>query len=274
MAIDFAAMLKQAELEMLQNTSIGNIEFDVKEQIVDKTNLPTKSFEEFKIDDFPSTAHYVPNFISIKEADGLLKYLDKGNWTQLKDRKLKNFGGAPHLSGTILEPLPEPLVCLSEKLKEFGVFDVEPDQALVNKYESSGGIGFHMDGPNFKPKAAIISLLSCCLIYFKDTDGVEQKPILLEPNSLFVFYDDLYLKWKHGIKCSEEKVENSEKVANKREKVQVERKKRVSITLRNVSKVHYKMTSISEVLPPHLKEERERRLLWWKKAINEQKHIN
>ena len=274
MAIDFEAMLKQAEQSLQDSLKVQAKE---PEAFVDVDNIPCTDLYDFKLTEngFPKTAFYVPNFVSNEESSRLVKFLSDNEWVQLKDRKLKNYGGAPNLTGTILEPLPLPLQQLSKKLVNFKVFESEPDQALVNQYDSTGGIGYHNDGPNFKPKAAIISLLSSCLIHFRkiiNNDKGEQilapecHSIMLEPNSLFVFTSDLYVQYKHGINCNPEGKETLTK--ENKEPLHITRKQRFSITLRNVSKIKYKMSSIDEILPLYLQEERERGLRWWKKAIN------
>lgn len=182
-----------------------------------------------------------------------------------------------YCSGSILEPLPSYLKELAERLKTYQVFAEEPNQALVNEYTKEGGIDFHNDGPLFRPCAAILSLLSPCLIQFKSEVGNTEKchpPVLLEPNSLLVFKDDAYKTHKHGILCNP--VETFKELANQSllssvpETSSVKRgPKRISITMRCVHKVTYQMDHCNEVLPSGLEEERQRRLRWWKNAINE-----
>lgn len=150
----------------------------------------------------------------------------------------------------------------------------------MNEYSLSGGIGFHKDGVNFKPKAAIISLLTPCLIHFipetkTEKDVQDRISVLLEPNSLFVFHEDLYEIYKHGILCEQQEefgnVANSEFCQTVNSNFLLRSNKRYSLTMRCVSKIMYTMSSPNEVLPPHMQEERERRLKWWQQAVNETK---
>lgn len=255
MAIDFKAMMRQAERKLQQKQEKSS-----HSDLVLVNDIPTESLDTFKLSSFPNSVFYVENFVNDKEAASLVEFCESKGWTQLTHRRLKNFGGVPHPSGTILEPLPQILQKLGEKLKHFKVFPEEPDQALVNEYSVGGGIGFHKDGPNFKPRASIVSLLSSCVMHFRNKATGEERQLLLEPKSLLVFSDEAYNVWEHSI--FREKVESFEDR-------NVERGKRFSITLRNVSSVKYRMSEEDEVLPTDLQEERIRRLDWWKSAISE-----
>lgn len=100
MAIDFAAMMKQAEKEMMQQTRKN-----LSVQVLDKTEskikvhqLPNSSLSSFALKDIPKRAYYVPNFVDSEEAAYLVSFCASEGWIQLKNRKLKNFGGVPHLS--------------------------------------------------------------------------------------------------------------------------------------------------------------------------------
>lgn len=61
----------------------------------------------------PKTAIYIPNFVSSLEEKELIQKVysaPKPKWTQLKNRRLQNWGGIPHPKGMIPEKIPE--VCV------------------------------------------------------------------------------------------------------------------------------------------------------------------
>lgn len=61
--------------------------------------------EEFKLNNVPGTCYYIPNFITEAEEKLLLHDIDKTphvNWTQLKRRRLINYGGHPTQKGALL----------------------------------------------------------------------------------------------------------------------------------------------------------------------------
>eukprot|EP00924_Labyrinthula_sp_SR-Ha-C_P002764 snap_masked-scaffold_13-processed-gene-6.28-mRNA-1 protein AED:1.00 eAED:1.00 QI:0/-1/0/0/-1/1/1/0/307 len=307
MALDYERMMKEAlrEAEQKLNSkeaSIPKFSFfpiDLGEhQVILQANQSNPSM------------HYVSNFLEQEECNTLLQHLysKNSNWIDLGYRKLLNHGGVAHLSGTILEPLPPIVRNLVDKLVDSNILSSSqsPNQSLINEYVSTGKIGFHNDGPNFKPLATIISLNKFCFLEFTvdSEQNEEQKTefcIFLEPNSCFRFTSDAYNLYKHGVfmkRFSASTEENKDltegMIVNwdlisetSREKLRryfegdktlreiFEKdetgKNRVSITLRQVAKVKYKMDSMNEVLPGDMEAERKRRLAWWTKAINDKK---
>ena len=64
---------------------------------------------DLRLEDLPSSAYYVPDFLSREREDLLIREIyktPKVRWTQLRNRRLINFGGVPHPKGMIAEPLP------------------------------------------------------------------------------------------------------------------------------------------------------------------------
>jgi len=58
----------------------------------------------------PDTVIYLPNFISHDEEKEILNKVyaaPKPKWTQLRNRRLQNWGGIPHPNGMIPERIPE-----------------------------------------------------------------------------------------------------------------------------------------------------------------------
>lgn len=58
----------------------------------------------------PKTVIYLPNFINAEEESEIMNKVysvPKPKWTQLKNRRLQNWGGIPHVKGMIPEKIPE-----------------------------------------------------------------------------------------------------------------------------------------------------------------------
>ncbi|XP_071794814.1 alpha-ketoglutarate-dependent dioxygenase alkB homolog 6-like [Asterias amurensis] len=185
------------------------------------------NIEDFKVKEAPSTAYYIPNFISRDEEKYLIDQVNsapKPKWKQLSNRRLQNWGGQPHPKGMIAEKLPKWLEVYTRKVADLGVFgDLVPNHVLVNEYQSGQGIMPHEDGPLFHPVVTTISLGSHTLLDFyqhrrdstqeatahqstQDGDSSSEKPVqhhvlslLLQPRSLLVLKDDMYTSYLHGI---------------------------------------------------------------------------
>jgi len=142
------------------------------------------------------------------------------DWNQVGGRQVALFGGVPHPSGAICEPLPAWLNPISQLLKPyFG--DHAPDQVLLNKYQPGQGINFHNDGPLYEPTAAILSFHADDVIRFREKTpsttaiaatvtlssssssssaaSADDIHIFLPKNSLLVFSHLAYTDYVHGI---------------------------------------------------------------------------
>ncbi|KAL6074263.1 AlkB 6 [Balamuthia mandrillaris] len=217
--------------------------------------------------------YYVPSFVSEEEEAALLRNIyEEGAaaataWTQLKKRRLQNWGGKPSMDGMLEEPLPEWLEELGRLLVARGVFLRPFNHALINEYEPGQGIMPHEDGPLYCPHVAILSLRSPLLLHIypkqtsaqlkQDQEQQQQKgevpqrhqhhhreaiaSVLLEPRSLFVFREDVYKAYYHGIDETKEDVLEGRRIINldKTEgdysnATSILRDTRVSLTLRVV----------------------------------------
>ncbi|EGC33746.1 hypothetical protein DICPUDRAFT_21135, partial [Dictyostelium purpureum] len=104
---------------------------------------------------------YIDDFISVDEEKELLRNIysddNKDKWTQLKRRRLQNWGGQPVSSGMIEEPLPSWLTNICDKIYENSIFPVKANNVLLNEYNVNEGIFPHTDGPLFYPCICILS---------------------------------------------------------------------------------------------------------------------
>ena len=98
---------------------------------------------EFLIKKCPSQAFYIPNFITLDEESNLIKSIydaPKPKWTQLKNRRLQNWGGVPQPKGMIAETIPLWLSQYCDRITDLGVFEEQkPNHILINEYLSGQG---------------------------------------------------------------------------------------------------------------------------------------
>ena len=82
------------------------------------------------------------------------------------------------------------------------------DHVLINKYNADGGILHHTDGPRYQPFVAILSLGGPTVMSFRENlssenIGVKSNKdifsVVLMPNSLLVFTNEIYSNFLHGI---------------------------------------------------------------------------
>lgn len=180
----------------------------------------------------------------------------------------------------VVSKIPDYFDAILNKLFEYERLGGErANHILVNEYLAGGGIMAHEDGPLYYPEAAILSLENYIMmdIYKKPSsediltmesqenrssqtetqlssvvNHLQEKEfsILLEPRSLLLFLDHVYLHRLHSIAfrnedCVDEKVVNLKSLTCNQEPSNstitvgsiIPRKKRVSLTIRRVKKV-------------------------------------
>ncbi|EFA77212.1 hypothetical protein PPL_12421 [Heterostelium album PN500] len=149
--------------------------------------------------------YYIDDFIDEQMESTILKnvYSDENQskWTQLKRRRLQNWGGNPSSDGMLLETLPSWLDRICESIFKQSILPKKPNHVLLNEYQYDQGIMPHKDGPLFYPCVTILSLGSTCLIDFYKSIGEDPvESLLLKPRSLLIFTDEAYKNYYHGIK--------------------------------------------------------------------------
>ncbi|XP_018607077.2 alpha-ketoglutarate-dependent dioxygenase alkB homolog 6 isoform X2 [Scleropages formosus] len=205
----------------------------------------------------PPTVYYVPEFITKSEEAYLLQQVYKApkpKWTQLLGRRLQNWGGLPHLNGMLAEKLPIWLQQYCNKISDLGVFGGKTaNHVLVNEYKPGEGIMPHVDGPLYYPTVTTVSLGSHTLLDFYHSVSTAQDDLpkteesryflslLVEPRSLLVLRDEMYVQFLHGIKGVNQDI-ITDKVANLSASSAalgdyLTRSTRVSLTIRHVPKV-------------------------------------
>ena len=99
--------------------------------------------ESFILEKCPNSAYYIPNFITEEEEEYLIRSVNeapKPKWTQLKNRRLQNWGGVPSSKGMIIEPMPDWLTTYCKKIAQLNIFEGNtPNHVLVNEYKRGQG---------------------------------------------------------------------------------------------------------------------------------------
>ncbi len=90
---------------MNQNKRVANV---IPSQEYDNSTM--MNLEEFRVAELPGTVFYIPDVVSVSEESLLLDRISKTpktKWTQLRNRRLQNWGGMPHPKGMIPEQMPD-----------------------------------------------------------------------------------------------------------------------------------------------------------------------
>ena len=175
---------------------------------------------------------YTPDFVSADVEQKILKALDEEPWLGDLERRVQHYGYKYNYKTRRIDEtmrvgdLPPWLINLGNRMVRWGIFEVTPDQVIVNEYVPGQGITSHVDcEPCFGGTVASLSLGSGCFMDFTSLASGEKIPIWLERRSLVVLKGDSRYCWQHGIAKRKKDVVDG---------VGVERAKRVSLTFRKV----------------------------------------
>lgn len=204
-------------------------------------------FKNFLVDTVPATCYYIPNFITVEEEKLLIHNIEKTSsvrWTQLKNRRLINYGGVPTQKGMIAEEIPGYLQAYLDRINEQRIFgELKANHILLNEYRAAQGIMPHFDGPLFHDTITTISVGSHTVLEFhkQNAEGegsVLEFKLLVEPRSLLVLKDDLYHGYMHSISeletddLTDPLLKNNNNISAS----SLPRTTRYSLTIRNVPK--------------------------------------
>jgi len=270
---------QHAEETKKQENSVKNVqhknpppEFNLEPLSVQLPILNNRNYMVGNLD----TIYYVPDFLSANEEQSMLEqvnyHYNEEVWTELRGRRLQNWGGIPHPSGMLPVALPSYLNTISNRLLECGIFTSCPNHVLINQYQCGDGIMPHKDGPLYHSLVAILSTGSSAVMQFRREFSREVvMSLFLQPRSLLIFTDEAYTEFLHGIEESNCDVLD-EKVVNRQQLgyqlgMEVPRDKRISFTIRIVLKV---LDPDSEILHTDsaLEDMRDKQGFWFR-AINE-----
>mmetsp|Transcript_6325 Transcript_6325/g.8290 ORF Transcript_6325/g.8290 Transcript_6325/m.8290 type:complete len:285 (+) Transcript_6325:57-911(+) len=192
--------------------------------------------------------YYIPDFITLEDEACLWKQIhsEAAVWTELRSRRLQCFSSIHQDKAT--QSFPKYIQNLVDAFIKAGIFqrDNPPNHVLLNEYIPGEGIMHHTDGEKYQSHVACISLNSPCVFSFierqKTADIGTRRPkvvskLLLEPRSVIVFKNEVYLNTLHGLNAVEKercgRIDNVHLVSEGvQEDTIISRGVRVSITFR------------------------------------------
>src|SRR3954467_6946430 len=80
-----------------------------------------------------------------------------------------------------------------------GVSDRPFDQMLINEYLPGQGIALHRDYSPFDRTVVSISLLSACVMDFRELNTERHESLLLDQRTLLILPDEPRYGWQHAI---------------------------------------------------------------------------
>lgn len=176
--------------------------------------------------------NYHHDFISTEEEQKLIKNIDNEPWLNDLKRKVQHYGfkydyRARKINESFrIGPLPSWCRFIIERMKEAKIIDYQPDQLIINNYETGEGIAMHVDcEPCFTDTIISLSLLSDINLDFKHQNTHKKKALLLKRRSLLVIRDNARYSYQHGI------AQRKSDTFNEQKRV---RRRRVSLTFRKV----------------------------------------
>lgn len=169
---------------------------------------------------------YIQNFITDVEEAALLQFVDGNAWDHSIKRRTQHYGYRySYKSSDKIEcigDIPYELQEVAKLLLERRIFNIMPNQVIINEYLPGQGIAPHIDNTDyFSDTICSLSLISPYQMDFiRDTKKFDK---ILEPCSLLVLMRDARYKWQHGIASRKYDVIQG---------IRCERSRRVSITFR------------------------------------------
>lgn len=193
---------------------------------------------------------YLPDYVTSVEEASLVNAIDAAAWNTSWSRRRQFYGksyqpvekqgrappgavemqesgerreASPPFPPAVEDPIPEWAQFLIHRTRHGGLSERPFDQMLVNEYLAGQGIALHRDHEPFDRTVASLSLLSACVMDFRQIETNRRESLLLEPRSLLVLSDDARYGWEHGI---------ARRKADRWRGRAITRRRRLSVTLR------------------------------------------
>lgn len=172
-------------------------------------------------------------FISLNKEKELIDEIDQQPWIEDLSRRVQHYGYKYDYksrrldNSSFLGDLPSWQIDLAMRIKELGIIDFFPDQAIVNEYFPGQGIASHIDcEPCFGDVIISLSLGSQCVMNFEKFPNSKDKvEVFLDSRTLLVMKGESRYNWYHGISHRKSDLFNGQNF---------KRNRRVSITFRKV----------------------------------------
>lgn len=139
-----------------------------------------------------------PNYITDSEAEEVLAYLNSIFIpSTFNTRSVERFGKYRSISPIKNKIIPPVLQFLCDKLQADGLAS-DIHHVTVNRYDPGQIIPWHIDNKWYGKVVTIISLGSEATLVFRNNKEIIE--VVIPPNSLTQFKDDIRWKYEHSIK--------------------------------------------------------------------------
>jgi len=142
---------------------------------------------------------YLPEFVTRDEELELVSAIDQEEWDTTWERRRQPYGASYGKGSGPSRSIPGWGLLLVERLAGLAQIDRRFDQMLVNEYQPGQGIALHRDYEPFDRTVVSLSLLSPCVMDFRQVATGRRESMLLAPRSLLVLSDEARYDWEHGI---------------------------------------------------------------------------
>jgi len=142
---------------------------------------------------------YRQEYITSADEEQLVRAVDDEPWDTKWERRRQLYGVSYGSSSEPVAPIPAWGRALAERMLTEGISERLFDQMLVNEYEPGQGIAMHRDYSPFDRTVVSLSLLSPCVMDFRQPERDRKASLLLEPRSLLILTDEARYDWQHGI---------------------------------------------------------------------------
>jgi len=166
---------------------------------------------------------YRPEYITPIVETALVAAIDAEPWDTTWRRRRQPYGKSYSATSGNSRAIPPWAEFLIERFYTERIGDQKFDQMLVNEYLPGQGIAFHRDYEPFDRTVLSLSLLSPCVMEFRQEGNDNQESILLQPRSLLILSDEARYDWQHGIAPRKTDLWQGEKI---------KRSRRLSVTFR------------------------------------------
>jgi alkylated DNA repair dioxygenase AlkB len=161
----------------------------------------------------------------------LVAAIDAEPWNTSWQRRRQLYGASYGAAEGEPRPIPAWGLVLAERMFAERLSKRPFDQMLVNEYLPGQGISMHRDYETFDDTVVSLSLLSTCVMDFRQAKDDRRESWLLERRSLLILSGEARSEWQHGIAARKNDVWQG---------IKFPRGRRLSVTFRSVkSRVGY-----------------------------------
>lgn len=161
----------------------------------------------------------------------LLSEIDSYQWSNKLKRRTQQYGYTyDYTSSNIVEKAPEfpkLIDAIANYLTELKIFEIKPNQCIINEYLRNQGINPHIDKNIFGNTIVSISLLEDTIMKF--TRENEVVPVFLPRRSMIILQNSARYDYKHSIESKVSYNLDDKKIIKSKDY------RRISITFRNFS---------------------------------------